>query len=178
MPTGTILFLLLMLVGLFIVIYKRHMLIKMFSLNIATLAEEFRSQMDDTADKAVKKLEHQMSQLEYLLEEADTKIGLLESRLTEAQNMLTSNTIVETAQNEIPVMPQQLSHGKVANKVSADVEYELQNLPPPAPLHDGIQDKRQQVITMYRQGFNVVEIAKATSMGKGEVMLLLELHKN
>ena len=38
-------------------------------------------------------------------------------------------------------------------------------------------DKRRIIITMADQGYNVTEIAKTTGMGKGEIMLFLQLNR-
>ena len=186
MPTGVLL-LIVILTGVFIIIYKRQMLIKMFSINIASMADEFRMEMETTADRAVKKLEHQMAQLEYLLDEADAKILALEDRLrlTEekcscapgesSQNTMqcSSNTLTEGALS--PVLQQPIPEREQTNDGCIQPQTLTQHI---SRLQDVNQDKRQQVIAMHRQGYNVIEIAKAISMGKGEVMLLLELNKN
>jgi len=38
-------------------------------------------------------------------------------------------------------------------------------------------DKKQLIMAMADQGYSVTEIAKATGLGKGEIMLLLQLNK-
>jgi hypothetical protein len=38
-------------------------------------------------------------------------------------------------------------------------------------------EKYRHIITMSEQGYTVTEIAKVTGMGKGEIMLLLQLNK-
>lgn len=86
MQTGALL-LLILLVGVFIIIYKRKMLIKLFSINMAALSEEFRYEIESTADQAIKRMEQQMAQLEYLLDEADAKIQVLEEQLNRAENL-------------------------------------------------------------------------------------------
>ncbi len=160
-------------------VYKRQMVIKMFSINVASMADEFRMQMQDTADTAVGKLEQQMTQLEYLLEEADAKIRILEDLLQQAEHRppvsipeasIPGNDNVKRIQ---PLEPYgsseklQMVSTVIANPVSV-----------PNNLRENVQDKRQQVVAMHRQGYHVVEIAKAVSIGKGEVMLILELNKN
>ncbi|MPN35775.1 hypothetical protein SDC9_183277 [bioreactor metagenome] len=39
------------------------------------------------------------------------------------------------------------------------------------------EDKKRLISAMAEQGYNVTEIAKATGMGKGAIMLVLQLHK-
>ena len=175
--------------GVFFVFYKRHMLIKMFSMNIATMADEFRTVMESTADQAVKKLDHQMAQLEYLLEEADAKMVALESQLRQTEDKLTaasSALMNQAVEKSLTDSPQGLSAIPVIQETpSLQKQADLRVHFPPQPqpqfptkLYDITQDKRQQVILLHHQGYNVMEIAKATSMGKGEVMLLLELNKS
>ncbi|KYZ77268.1 hypothetical protein AXX12_03810 [Anaerosporomusa subterranea] len=163
MPTG-ILLVVLLLVTVFIFVYKRQMLLKMFSINIATMADEFRTQMEVTADQAVKKLENQMAQLEYMLEEADAKIITLENRLREAEQKG-----IPSAPASVPYTSDSPLSTSIPQSQPAQIADKLQEV---------AQDKRQQVMLMHRQGYTVIEIAKATSMGKGEVMLVLELNKN
>ena len=192
MPTG-ILLVVLLLVTVFIVVYKRQMLLKMFSIDIASMADEFRTQMEVTADQAVKKLENQMAQLEYMLEEADAKIIALEDRLRQAEQKCippspasvpyTSDSTLSTlvpagdAQLKRQHEPQALSWG---GQTTVPAMYLPQSQPTQIAdkLQEVANDKRQQVMLMHHQGYTVVEIAKATSMGKGEVMLVLELNKN
>ena len=188
--TSAILLIALLLVGVFFVIYKRQMLIKMFSINIATMADEFRSEMGSTADLAVKKLEHQMAQLEYLLEEADAKILTLETRLRNADEKLKQlDGTVRSAANASPpfssVAVTGYQHSIQSDTPIADVQRSpvSQSSQPlrqasSSEWQDIAQSKRQQVVAMHQQGYTVVEIAKSTGMGKGEVMLLLELHKS
>jgi ElaB/YqjD/DUF883 family membrane-anchored ribosome-binding protein len=191
LPTG-LLAIVLLLITAFIIVYKRQMLIKMFSINIASMADEFRTQMEVTADQAVKKLDNQMAQLEYMLEEADAKILALETRLQQAEQKCICQTPTEVPQtiNDIPFSavsvadPQprheleQHSSSLKGQVVSTACAPQSQPLPQSAGRQDVAPDRRKQVISMHQQGYNVVEIAKATAMGKGEVMLVLELNKN
>jgi hypothetical protein len=190
-PTGILLIVLLMVI-IFIVVYKRQMLLKMFSLNIASMADEFRTQMEVTADQAVKKLENQMAQLEYLLEEADAKILTLENRLQQAEQKCIPPTAASVSHTSDAASSASVAAGDAQLKRTFEPESsgEIQTAVPAACLSQSqpaqvpdrpqtvAQDKRQQVMLMHRQGYTVVDIAKATSMGKGEVMLVLELNKN
>lgn len=193
MPSGFLSLLLLLIVGLFIAVYKRQMIIKMFSLNVAAMADEFRNEVEYTADKAVKRLEEQMTHLEYLLEEADSKIVLLEEKLRQAELRQPNPVTADESEAELSPMHLDMLQSADSNQFSTgsspqqfqlassqDGDWSLTNplrqfAPQPA---DTAKEKREQVINMHRQGFNVLEIAQATSMGKGEVMLLLELHKS
>lgn len=159
-------------------VYKRQMVIKMFSINVASMADEFRMQMQDTADTAVGKLEQQMTQLEYLLEEADAKIRILEDLLQQAEHRPVSIPEASIPGNDNVKRIQPLEPYGSSEKLQMVSTVIAKPVPVANNLRENVQDKRQQVVAMHRQGYNVVEIAKAVSIGKGEVMLILELNKN
>lgn len=146
-----------------VAIYNRHIIIKRFKVDVESLTEQFRYEIEKSTNESVKKMEHQLSQLEYMLEEADVKMLALEQKLADAEAKLAEPVQVEVVDNNqvitTTVMP------KPEPVVSLNI------------LLDTL-DRRQQVMILYNQGYSVIEIAKAISIGKGEVMLLLELNKS
>ena len=121
-----------------------------------------------------------MAQLEYLLDEADAKILALEERLIRAENSAQSDLSPSTELKESKAaIPGPINQAHLINE---SIPQQQGNYQPTTQANGLLQnlapDKREQVITMHRQGYNVVQIAKATAMGKGEVMLLLELYKS
>jgi hypothetical protein len=166
----------------FLAIYKRDMIIKMFSLNASAPASELQRQLESTADVVISRLENQIAHLELLLDEADEKIAVLDRQLQQADNILIE-------QPDITENKQLAAAGEV-------IDLRLPSLQPPpefapasstAAFNDpaGAKDekeglnanKRRLISSMATQGYNVTEIAKATGLGKGEVMLFLQLNK-
>jgi hypothetical protein len=159
---------------LFFAIYKKDMLIKMFSLNAAVPANQFQQQLEETANLVIQRLEDQISHLEYLLQEADEKIAVLDERLQHTEVIIkqlnnddsfatihTEEMIVDSAETEVGLV-----ENRQGDFVDKSQEKEIVN-----------NDKHRLILAMADQGYNVTEIAKATSVGKGEVMLLLQLNK-
>ena len=81
MLTGMVVFIVVVLFFVFFVYYKRGMLTQMFALNAAAPADQFRQELEKTADAAIRRLETQIAHLEFLLDEADAKIELLDQKL-------------------------------------------------------------------------------------------------
>ena len=161
---------------LFLAIYKRDMLIKAFSLNMDSSANQLQEQLEQTANLAVKRLEEQISHLEYLLEEATEKMELLDEKLRLAEVALhatiPTKTLVEEPFEKTDLL---VASRENAMPVSGDIEKDsfIQEESRLGIHHD----KRRLILAMSEQGYNVTEIAKATGMGKGEIMLLLQLNK-
>ncbi|HWR39239.1 MAG TPA: hypothetical protein VN611_07040 [Patescibacteria group bacterium] len=86
--TSVLLSVLAVLFLIFFGIYKKDMLIRMFSLNVAGPANELREQLEVVANSAVKRMEDQMTQLELLMEEAETKTLALDKYIQVAEKML------------------------------------------------------------------------------------------
>lgn len=148
------------------------MLIKMFSLNASIPANQFQQQLEQTTNLIIKRLEDQISHLEYLLQEADEKIAVLDERLQQT-NLL----VKQVESNE--TLASELIPGKTAmidiidTKGLPDEPIDQEN-----STYEVVNtDRRRLILTMADQGYNVTEIAKATGVGKGEVMLLLQLNK-
>ncbi len=176
MLTGMIVFVVIILFFVFFAVYKRDMIVRMFTLNAATPAGEFQQELERTADAAIRRLETQIAHLEYLLDEADARIAELDSRLTASRP---APEVVAPAVSASPAMPEQ--------PPAASVDVRLAPEQPPAtpaafaeetPGREASgAERRRLILTMAEQGYSVTEIAKTTGAGKGEIMLLLQLNK-
>lgn len=149
------------------------MLIKMFSIDVTSSANQFQEQLEQTADIVIKRLEEQIIHVEYLLEEANEKIAMLDNKIQMANKI--SNTInvvipeVTIEENEM-IPPTQNSNLAVAvtkktGLSSLNYKYIVGS------------DKRSSVVEMADLGYGITEIAKTTGISKGEIMLLLQLNK-
>lgn len=146
MFTGAIISILTVLLIVFFLVYKKQMINKIFALNMSAPANDFTQQLEQTADLIIKRLENEAVQLELLLAEAETKIGMLNRQIEHA------NKIIE-----------RLSKLQVDSRA---VDKEPVNI-----------EKHRLIIAMAEQGYGVTEMAKLTGVGKGEIMLLLQLNK-
>lgn len=190
MLTGVIILLLTVMVLAFLFIYKKEMIIKMFTLNASTSANEFNQQLELTADSIIRRLEAEAAQLELLLEEAEEKIGMLSQQVEHANKIIEQLTDLPKEKNEL-----EKSNSHDTNEIIEidDAENPVSSLRMEvAAVNDEVADKFDEddlvdrepnlekhrlIIGMYDQGYSVTDIAKATGMGKGEVMLLLQLNK-
>lgn len=190
MLNGMIIFVVVILFFVFFIIHKRDMLIKMFSLNASMPAGEFQAQLDKTADAAVKRLETQIAHLELLLEEADAKISQLDEKL----KAVDAAAVTRASQPAEPISRDSLNVSRHMPASSIDfrlpaelpepaiavAEPELtmnQQPSPPETMEGPNPDKRRLILNMAEEGYSVIEIAKTTGMGKGEIMLILQLNK-
>lgn len=181
MLTGMIVFIVIILFFVFFAVYKRDMLVRMFTLNAATPAGEFQQELERTADAAIRRLETQIAHLELLLDEADARIAELDARLQAVGNLPPA-----PAEAPRPVMPPwPTAAGPATNAAKVDVRLAPEAPPvaaaaPPeeSPARESLSpDRRKQILSMAELGYSVTEIAKATGTGKGEIMLLLQLNK-
>lgn len=153
----------------FFVYYKRDMLIRLFTLQASAPSNELHEQLNKTADTIIKRLETEISHLEYLLVEAEAKTALLEKQLTAAEHMLKSINFTESRSEAT----NQAHLCEISNEQKTASQSEINTA-----ARDQISvEKRSLVTAMAEQGYTITEIAKSTGMGKGEIMLLLHLHK-
>lgn len=173
MLTSTIVAILIFLCFLFFIIYKRDVLMRIFTIDASLPANELQEQLERTADTVVRRLEDKIAHLEYLLDEADAKIVLLEKYIEEAPK-----EPEVLPQVKVPAAPVQVM---TAYKVSNNIQQPEQSDAAPPPDNESSvgahNDKKSVVLAMAEQGYNVTEIAKVLGMGKGEVMLFLQLNK-
>lgn len=168
MLTGSAVVVVIFLFFVFFIYYKRDMFAKMFTIHANEPANELQEQLNQTADIIIKRLETELSHLEYLLEEAEIKSALLEKQLFAAEHILKTMMITETKPEATEVSAQSLNSLSTA---TATEEYQ------PVPRDSTSLEKKSLVTAMADQGYTITEIAKSTGMGKGEIMLLLHLHK-
>ncbi|TWH48626.1 hypothetical protein Salpa_4794 [Sporomusa sp. KB1] len=176
---------------LFLLLYKKDMIVKMFMLKMSAPANEFTEQLEQTADSIIRRLEEEAAQLELLLEEAETKIGLLSQQVEYANKIIEQLSALEEKRNIAKQQDPGLGVAVIGNAsvpaVADDVLPEpVQPIAEPAieaeenkhTIKEVINvEKYRHIIAMADQNYTVTEIAKATGMGKGEIMLLLQLNK-
>jgi hypothetical protein len=51
------------------------------------------------------------------------------------------------------------------------------DLPLDESVDNKIKDQNNQILSLYKEGYNITEIAKALNVGKGEIKLILDLYK-
>ncbi|EAX48637.1 hypothetical protein TcarDRAFT_2109 [Thermosinus carboxydivorans Nor1] len=168
MLTGITVTLVVLLFFVFFVVTKKDMLQKLFSLNTAAPAQEFQQQLEQTADHIIRRLETQIAHLEYLLEEADAKMTALDQKIQAAAAVFEQLGISGTS----------LAEQATPNEQNIGIVQDTGNKPENIPYSQETgNDKRRLIFAMAEQGYNITEIAKATGIGKGEVMLILQLNK-
>lgn len=167
------------------------MIVKMFMLKLSAPANEFTQQLEQTADSIIRRLEEEAAQLELLIEEAETKIGLLSQQVEHANKIIEQLSALEEKRSVAEQQDLGLVVAEVGNASVPPVvdDVLLEPVQPIAELSIEADEnkhtvkevinveKYRHIIAMADQNYTVTEIAKATGMGKGEIMLLLQLNK-
>jgi len=175
---------LIVVVVILIIFYKRDMLLKMFSLNVTSSTNQFQQQLEQTADIVIKRLEEQIIHLEYLLEEANEKTIKLDEKIQIAQKIVENKTTNVTRYLNEPKKPlpdksleevKAMSSNPINNIAIATNEVAHLSIDNYKEL--ARNDKRNSIIAMADDGYDITEIAQATGISKGEIMLLLQLNK-
>lgn len=167
----------------FFIFYKRDMLLKMFSRDVTSSTRQFQEQLEQTADIVIKRLEEQITHLEYLLEEANEKVISLDNKIQVVNKILNKeNTISESLHTSELTLPNltieehktisSTSINNIAISTNEIVQLSTENYKDMAR-----NDKRSSILAMADLGYDINEIAKATGISKGEIMLLLQLNK-
>lgn len=193
MLTGTIVSLLAIVLLGFLLIYRKEMLAKIFKSNMSVAANQFTENLEQTADIIIKRLEEEATQLELLLEEAEIKIGMLSQQVEHANKII--EQMVELENNQKLVKIEQPEIKFVSNREHNNTESltgcEGEAWPEEPCINAGLplgkmegvtketinNEKYRHIIMMAEQGYTITEIAKVTGMGKGEILLLLQLNK-
>lgn len=163
----------------FFIFYKRDLVMRLFSVEAQTPANELQERLERTADNVIWRLEEKIAYLEALLKEADQKIELLESKVARDGQDENGDSPVP----EISFMPPARAASLYQqNSLQPAKDRQEEQPRPEAPAMESKgrpipQDKHKVIVAMAEQGFNVTEIAKAVGMGKGEIMLVLQLNK-
>ena len=174
MFTGLIVTLLIFLFIIFFIFYKKDMLIRIFSLKLEEPTVQFQNQLQETADAVIDRLETQITHLEYLLEEADKRIDILNRQIEQSEHLIANAPVFNTIESAKPVVCDLNNKDSLPNEAATDIKI-LDYMNKQESIEE--KNRRQLVLELAEQGYTVTEIAKATSIGKGEIMLLLQLNK-
>ena len=152
------------------IFYKRDMLMQMFFRDVTSPANRFQEQLEQTADIVIKRLEEQITHLEFLLEEANEKIISLDNKIQIATKIMDrENNHINKSLNQSISSDTTTNIGKVTNEIPTMSIDNYKDM--------GRNDKRSSIIEMANLGYDIIDIAKATGISKGEIMLLLQLNK-
>ncbi|MDR3563774.1 MAG: hypothetical protein P4N59_20390 [Negativicutes bacterium] len=179
MSTFIIIFILGLLFFVFFAMYKRQMLVKMFSLQASVPAAQLQEQLELTADTVLRRLDTQIAHLEMLLDEADNKIAMLDLKLQAADQIPVDSVQAVPSGQRSNVVDLHLpaEQPPLASAQAVNVQSDVSPVQPKDTKDTVNNDKRRQVVSMSGQGYSINEIAKNTGMGKGEIMLLLQLNR-
>ena len=150
------------------------MLIKMFSIDVASSANQFQQQLEQTADIVINRLEEQIIQLEYLLEEANEKMISLDHKIQAANKVLANES---NTNNRIPNIISEEPEVTTGNAMKNIAENKVIAVSIDNDKETARHDKRNTIIEMADLGYDITEIAKATAISQGEIILLLQLNK-
>jgi hypothetical protein len=175
MFTGLIFFILGIGFFLFFIYGRRYMQSRKFTMQASVPTGELQVQLEKTADIAIKQLEEYIGQLEFLLEEADVKIALLDQKLQLIQDdssVPVNHPIPMPRRVDVELGPEvpPLKLVSVKNYSGSDQVVNDQR----EPINN---ERRKLIVSMSEQGYSVTEISKNTGVGKGEILLLLHLNR-
>ncbi|MEG6585911.1 DUF6115 domain-containing protein [Dendrosporobacter sp. 1207_IL3150] len=180
---------LLIILAILIIITKRKALFEIFSTNISNSTKELQTELENTADSIIRKMENHITHLEYLLSEAEEKIAVLDKKLELANELINAseatnkNTLkhIDTTQEIYTTDTVRTIESLDYDSTNIDQQPEYISSSPNSTrkvVKEIISDdKKRLILAMYEQGYNATEIAKATMIGKGEIMLVLQLNK-
>ena len=160
----------------FFIFYKRSMLVKLFSLDAAPSSEALQEQLNQTAETVVKRLEAEIAHLEFLLEEVENKSAILERQLITAETLISRFDSAEFSWQQPHIDVEQEAIVPEVEVSVPELEGAEQRINV-SHIDQAVIEKRNLVAAMLEQGYTITEIARATSMGKGEILLLINLHK-
>ncbi len=170
--------------------FKQDMIKRMFANQLSPQTGELQNQLELTAERVINNLESHITHLEDLLEQADRRIALLDSKLRQANEKTRDDQAPATAAG-LPAASPEIAGTTTA---AAGIPYGLAqyrqytnnrltgaedtNVPAERQPVETVSQQRSIVLAMFKQGYTDVEIARATGLGRGEIALLLQLHKN
>ena len=154
-----------------IVILKRDALSRILSSNheVIRTRSHFQQELEKTAEQVIVQLEDKIFHLEYLLQEADKKMTVLDEKVIAAE--LAYNKLKELPPQAFDLQPPE------TNRYTGLTEKETVGTARQDSATKKQTDKRGVVLEMADQGYNATEISRMTGIGKGEVLLLLQLSK-
>lgn len=136
-------------------IYKRRMLVRLFSLDIANQVDTFEKDIQDTADVAVTKITGASDNLEQLLTDANETIEELKIRIKIAEEQLYKASINEVKQNVVHKTAQE---SKLKNSYQPSFAEQLIKASYKTALHlDESEEELAQPVTQKRKTIVVDE---------------------
>ena len=191
LTTAMVSIMFLLVCGLF-VYSKQGMLKKLFTNQMFQPASELQNQFEMTADKVILNLESHITHLEDLIEQADERIELLDSKLEQIKKEQMDQQETARQETERPVsMPTthsvhlpygitQYNRNKdnwlATTDNNSENSSENTNISEPECLGPSMNQQSSIIIAMFKQGYTEIEIAKATGLGQGEIALFVQLH--
>ncbi len=175
MYSGLIAGLVLILGAIFFLIYKRHMIARLFSLDIASQVDDFKYDLQSTANRAVDKINLSSKELAELLQQAEETIEELKLRTKIAEEQLYKNA-ANDLRSGAPYLPSEQAQAATAQTFvetllqatkSTAVHLDLPNIetPPPFMEYYGQASARQTEEEPEEQG---VEAFPALDMSNAE----------
>jgi hypothetical protein len=187
MFSGILIFVIVIIFLVVLIFYKRDIVIKLFSLDFASSANQFQARIEETADLVIERLEKQIIHLEELLVEADMKIKNLDDKIRATNIIIIEQNkdiaelekqdnlvILDNAKNEKNEKIDTHSNNKGTITVQRD-EYNILSLEAYKEMEPS--ERRIHILVMADQGYSSIEIAKITGISKSEIVLLLQLNK-
>lgn len=131
------------------------------------------SKLPQLENKQFLNLESQIIHLKDLLEQADERIEILGGKLPQLEHPV---SISANQPVHLPYGITQYNRNKSNWLVETEKNNENMNLSGPEGVGPSMNQQHSIIMAMFKQGYTAMEIAKATGMGQGEVMLFLQLH--
>lgn len=141
-------------------------------------ATRLQLQLEEAADIIIARMENHVNHLEFLIEEADTKIVELDHRI---------KTIEELSQKQLDLKKQaDVHYMNDINLVTTHVEMIKKDVEDEAEVTKTMRPKfvlkdsalNTAVFDMLDKGFSLDQITKKTGIGKGAIKLIKQMYKN
>lgn len=141
---------------------------------MAASAQELQLQLEETADRIIKRMGNHVDHLEVLIAEADEKIALFDEKIRRWESL---SQVAETS-DSCPAAKGQADSRRTDALAECSVpgffgaaqrENEQERLPRKL---SGVHEK---VATMLKNGKTMDEIARETGLGKGAIFLIQEM---
>lgn len=176
-----IIFMLVIILIVIFMLYKRQTLLNLFSHTMASSTIQFQEQIEGTAEVVIQRLEERIRYLEDILITADAKIARLDKEITRAEKIL------DKEPKDGQLLPELSKFSEKEKEEKMQISFQpLNSMQEPIDKNDKAIDnekevirihKRNSVLALAEQGYNSVEIAKTTGISKSEIILLLQLNK-
>jgi hypothetical protein len=178
--------------------FKQDMLKKLFANQLSYPTSELQDQLELTADIVIKNLESHITHLEDLLDQADERIELLDRKIQQTQQVLPeklkvvdlapTTVLTGTSQDKqrnpgtsamLPYGVTQYQQQAISRFIENDRDQAIERMSNvPETTGQPISQQRHVIIAMFKQGYKATEIAKATGLGQGEILLFCQLYNH